>query len=147
MKTVLTIGGFIAAAVLACMALVLVGALNLVLNGYHSECGIWENAVPFACNPGKKPEGKANVARPAPPAKASLKASAAPQRPAGRLAPQKAAAVSKPSNNPYTGRREPWGCGPLQAEPYRVQCVNGICYHDPGFRANCGLAHDWRDGQ
>ncbi len=142
MKTMLTIGGFIAAAVLACMALILVGALNLILNGYHSECGIWRNVVPFACTPAKESAAPAparsELARlPAPPSKPAFKAPAA---------PQKAASRPKPPNNPYTGRREPWGCTSLQQEPYRVQCDRGICYHDPGFRAECGLAHNWNDG-
>lgn len=143
MKTALTVGGFIAAAILAAMAAILVGALNLILNGYHPECGIWRNVVPFACTPGKQsaapPPADRRLARlPAPPSKPAFKAPAA---------PQKAAARPKPPNNPYTGRREPWGCAPLQQEPYRVQCTpQGICYHDPGFRAECGLAHNWNDG-
>jgi hypothetical protein len=135
MKGFVTFGRFVVAAILVCMALILIGALNLVLNGYHRECGIWRNVVPFACTqtlrmghrPSSKMKDEFTLLR-----HASLKET-----------PRNLHAGPKPPNNPFTGRREPWGCGPLQPEPYRIQ--DGV-YHDPGFRSNCGIAHDWRDG-
>jgi hypothetical protein len=96
--------------------------------------------VPFACTPGKPQERPALRTslepKPAPRAKPApakpAKAKPAPAKPTGRV-------------NPYTGKAEPWGCGKLQQEPYRVQCdpESGHCYHDLGLRAECGLAHDW----
>lgn len=140
MKNLVTVGGFIASVVLLAMAAVLVGALNLILNGYHRECGIWRNVVPFACSPKEDPPARVYGVQPdAVQTRASIPTRVPP-------APKKVQ-KPKPPNNPYTGRREPWGCGPLQPEPYRVQCIDGVCYHDPGFRANCGVAHDWSDGQ
>lgn len=121
MKTALTILGFAASIVLLAMAAIMIVALNLVLNGYHRECGIWENAIPFMCSPKKE----APPVRSAPAAK--------PKKPGARTA----AVPKEPAASP---------CAPLQQEPYRVQCDpgTGACYHDPGFRARCGLADNWK---
>jgi hypothetical protein len=116
------VGGFLASIMLLCMAFVIVCAINLVLNGYNPKCGplperIWRNAIPFMCSPKQNPpESRVQtVARPSP-------------------------AKYSRTNKPKPRRS---GCAPLQQEPRRVQCDRGVCYHDPGYRANCGLADNW----
>jgi len=140
LRRTLTVAGFFFSIVLLGMALIMVCAINLVVNGYHKECGIWQNAVPFACSPQKeKPASFKPRNADAPRQRVAPKPST---RSVKAAAPK---AETKPSKaNPYTGRPE-WGCGKLQQQPYRVQCdpETGHCYHDLGLRAECGLAHDW----
>lgn len=125
------VGGFLASIMLLCMAFVLVCAINLVLNGYNPKCGplperIWRNAIPFMCSPKQNlPESRVQTVRwHSPPAKT-----------------QKPNRAPTPRSAPT---RRPSRCAPLQQEPYRVQCDRGVCYHDPGYRANCGLADNWK---
>lgn len=123
--------GFLMTLMLACMAFILICSINLVLNGYHRECGstpeerVWRNAVPFMCSLNEETV-RATPRRP------SL-----PQRAQKPKPPPRAARAGRPSR-----------CAPLQQEPYRVQCDpgTGFCYHDLGYRANCGLADNW-DGR
>lgn len=133
MKTALTIGGFVASAVLLAMAAIMICALNLVLNGYHRECGIWQNAVPFMCSPHKEQPKPPTIVRPAVVQKTVSKK---PPTPIAQRQPVTAPKSAVQRSN----------CAPLQQEPYRVQCDRGICYHDLGYRANCGLADNW-DGR
>jgi len=132
-KTVIFLGFFFTVVLLA-MGLVMVGALNLVLNGYHPECGIWRNVVPFACTPKKEPSPRSFEKRPEPRQRAA--STAAPRKPAAKNPPARAAAPPAPV------RQHARICDSYQPEPYRVQCdpETGFCYHDPGFRGACGLA-------
>jgi hypothetical protein len=130
MRSLITAVGFVLTAIMLVMALIMVCATNLVVNGYHRECGIWRNAVPFACSPKKEAAApRVSAVRYDAPSYPPPRASAKPTRQAAR-----------PAAAPRLGR-----CAPLQQQPYRVQCDpgTGACYHDPGFRANCGLADNW----
>ena len=139
MRNLLTIGGFVASAILLAMALVLIAALNVLLNGHHPECSIWENIVPLMCLPSKQKVQTDMPAKALPLPSAGLVLKARPSASAQRAT----------RSNPCTGRSEPWGCVALQQEPRRVQCDpgTGACYHDLGLRANCGLAHDWNSAK
>lgn len=127
MKSFITAVGFVLTTVMIAMALIMICATNLIVNGYHRECGIWRNAVPFACSPHRDaPAPRVSAVRYDAPSYPPPRASAKPTR-----QPSRSAAASR--------------CAPLQQQPYRVQCDpgTGACYHDPGFRANCGLADNW----
>lgn len=129
----LTIGGFVVSAILIVVIFVMVCSLKLVLFGYDRDCGPI-SAIPFACHT------HASSAVPAHPTTSSSHP---------KLEREKKPKLDKPkrkvlaSTVPVEGHlRDPWGCGPLQPEPHRVQGA----YHDLGYRANCGLAHSWSDG-
>ena len=129
-RKLLTIGGFLATIMLLGMALIMIAAINLVLNGYDPKCGplperIWRNAVPFMCSE-----------KPAKPRSMSLRSNPVQPRIDKRATPQPKRATPQPKRS---------RCAPLQQEPYRVQCnpQTGHCYHDPGYRAHCGIADNW----
>jgi hypothetical protein len=50
MKTIITILGFLMSATLVTMIAVLIATINIILNGYHPECGTLDNAIPFMCH-------------------------------------------------------------------------------------------------
>ena len=126
MRLIATIINFIATIIMACMIIVLGMMLTVMLNGYHDGCG-WRNVVPFACSP--QPSAQPTVSASAPRSVVSVRT---PSR--ASVAPR---SVQRPS-----WQQNPWGCGPAQPEPYRVRGN----YHDLGFRANCGEAHEWSEG-
>jgi len=138
LRKTLTVVGFLASVVLLGMALIMIGAMNLVLNGYHRECKMWENVVPFACSPRKEvpsaPRQAVRQSAPVPNKTATAK-------PATRPAPKPA---QEPRRGSAVGAVGPTAriCGNYQPEPYRVQCdpESGVCYHDSGHRGACGLA-------
>ncbi len=128
LRKFLTLAGFVISAFFIVVAFFIVCATNLVLNGYHRECGIWENAIPFACS----------LAQTQPKSRDAVRYEGPSPRQTAAKPSQKPAALPRPTAQ--RGR-----CAPLQQEPYRVQCDQrtGICYHDMGYRANCGLADNW----
>lgn len=120
----LTVFGFLMALMLAAMAVVLICSINLILNGYHQECGrtaperIWRNAVPFMCD-WKEPAPEQAV-----------------RAPRVRYSRTESAPVRVPRD----------GCGARQYGA-RVQCDPEVgCYYDLGWRAACGLVDNW-DGK
>lgn len=125
------VGGFLASVMLLCMAFILVCAINLVLNGYDPKCGplperIWRNAIPFMCSSPVQPPAQSF------------------RRPLPSLTERRVEQNAKNSQQKPSQKPKRRGCAPLQQEPYRVQCDRGVCYHDPGYRANCGLADNWK---
>ena len=129
-RKLLTIGGFLATIMLLGMALIMIAAINLVLNGYDPKCGplperIWRNAIPFMCSSPVQP---------------SAQSFRRPYLTERRVEQNAKNSQQKPSQKPKRSR-----CAPLQQEPYRVQCnpQTGHCYHDPGYRAHCGIADNW----
>lgn len=129
MRKFLTFAGFVISGVLLVVTFVILCAINLVVNGYREECGMWQNAVPFACTPVKtaKPSGvRLNQRRAPAPKPSAVPARAAPVAPA-----------------PRPIRADNGRCAPLQVEPYTVQCdkETGHCFYDIGVRANCGIVH------